>query len=292
MWLLVVNSSAGKGRAQSLVEKLELLLQKEDLIFEIIEKSTYEETLLDLRLKISSGKFDKVVAIGGDGLVNLCLQEVAQQDIALTVIPAGTGNDFARAVGTYKKSVNEIFNAIQTKVPTYIDLGLVTGDFCKRWFVQALSTGFDALVNKLANRITWPRGQFKYTLATLLTLARFTPISYELIIDEKKYNQDFMLLSVANGETYGGGMQICPNASNSDRIFDVLLVHPVSKIVLLTIFPKVFSGKHIAHPKIEIFYGRHLQISADAQAFADGEFVSKLPIEIKNVQKALKTWLI
>jgi diacylglycerol kinase (ATP) len=292
MWLLVVNSSAGKGKAQSLVKKFELLLQKENLIFEIIDKSTYEETLLDLRLKISSGEFDKVVAIGGDGLVNLCLQEVAERDIALTVIPAGTGNDFARAVGTYKKSVNEIFNAIQTKEPTYIDLGLATGDFGKRWFVQVLSTGFDALVNKLANRITWPRGQFKYTLATLLTLARFKPISYKLIIDKKKYKQDFMLLSVANGETYGGGMRICPNASNSDGIFDVLLVHPVSKIVLLTIFPKVFSAKHIPHPKIEILHGRQLQISADAQAFADGEFVSKLPIEIENVQKALKTWLI
>ena len=60
----------------------------------------------------------------------------------------------------------------------------------------------------------------KYTLATLLTLARFKPISYELIIDDKQFKQDFMLLSVANGETYGGGMRICPDASNSDGIFD------------------------------------------------------------------------
>ena len=292
MWLLVVNSKAGKGRASKLVGKFEVLLKSNNLPYEIINKATYEETFSEYRLSIASGKFEKVVAIGGDGLVNLCLQEVAEQNIGLTVIPAGTGNDFARAVGSYRKSVNEIFNVVRSQEPTSIDLGLVTGTFGKRWYVQVLSTGFDALVNNLANRINWPRGQMKYTLATLLTLARFKPIPYELIIDGKQFKQDFMLLSVANGETYGGGMRICPDASNSDGIFDILLVHPVSKIVLLSIFPKVFTGKHVPHPKIDIIRGKKVQLSADASAFADGEFVSKLPIEITNVKNALKTWLM
>ena len=292
MWLLVVNSKAGKGRASKLAGKFEVLLKSNNLPYEIINKATYEETFSEYRLSISSGKFEKVVAIGGDGLVNLCLQEVAEQNIGLSVIPAGTGNDFARAVGSHKKSVNEIFNVVRSQDPTTIDLGLVTGAFGKRWYVQVLSTGFDALVNNLANRINWPRRQMKYTLATLLTLARFKPIPYELIIDGKQFKQDFMLLSVANGETYGGGMRICPDASNSDGIFDILLVHPVSKIVLLSIFPKVFTGKHVPHPKIDIIRGKKVQISADASAFADGEFVSKLPIEITNVKNALKTWLM
>lgn len=292
MWLLVVNSKAGKGRAGKLAGKFEVLLKSNNLPYEIINKATYEETFSEYRLSIASGKFENVVAIGGDGLVNLCLQEVAERNIALSVIPAGTGNDFARAVGTHRKSVNEIFNVIRSQDPTTIDLGLVTGAFGKRWYVQVLSTGFDALVNNLANRIHWPRGQSKYTLATLLTLARFKPIQYELMIDGKQFNQDFMLLSVANGETYGGGMRICPDASNSDGIFDILLVHPVSKIVLLSIFPKVFTGRHVPHPKIDIIRGKKVQLSADAFAFADGEFVSKLPIEITNVKHALKTWLM
>lgn len=292
MWLLVVNSKAGKGRASKLAGKFEVLLKSNSLPYEIINKATYEETFSEYRLSIASGKFEKVVAIGGDGLVNLCLQEVAEQNIGLSVIPAGTGNDFARAVGSHKKSVNEIFNVLCFQDPTTIDLGLVTGAFGKRWYVQVLSTGFDALVNNLANRINWPRGQVKYTLATLLTLARFKPIPYELIIDDKQFKQDFMLLSVANGETYGGGMRICPEASNSDGIFDILLVHPVSKIVLLSIFPKVFTGKHVPHPKIDIIRGKKVHLSANASAFADGEFVSKLPIEITIVKNALKTWLM
>ena len=292
MWLLVVNPKAGKGKSNYLSSKLEELLKSNKLPYEVIKKSSFEETLFDFQQRIRSGNFERVIAIGGDGLVNLCLQEIAERDIALAVIPAGTGNDFARAVGAYKKSIEEIFNAIRSQDPTAIDLGLVTGNFGKRWYVQVLSTGFDALVNDFANKITWPKGQIKYTLATIFTLARFKPIKYELVVDDKKFDQNFMLLSVANGETYGGGMKICPNASNSDGIFDILLVHPVSKIVLLTIFPKVFAGKHIPHPKIEIIHGQKVKILADATAFADGEFISKLPIEITNVQNALKTWLM
>jgi len=292
MWLIVVNDKAGKGKANSLSGKLEALLKDENLSYEIINKSTAEETYSELHTKIATGMFEKVIAIGGDGLVNLCIQAVAERNIALSIIPAGTGNDFARAVGAHKKSVAEIFNTVRNQEPTVIDLGLVTGEFGKRWYVQVLSTGFDALVNGLANRITWPRGQMKYTLATIFTLARFKPIAYEVTIDDKQFNQNFMLLSVANGETYGGGMRICPNASNSDGIFDILLVHPVSKLVLLTIFPKVFTGKHIPHPKIEIIRGRKIEISANASSYADGEFVSKLPIRIENVQNALKTWLM
>ena len=292
MWLLVLNSKAGKGKATNLCRSLEVLLKSNNLPYEIISKSSPEDTSTELRLKISEGRFEKVVAIGGDGLVNLCLQEVAERDIALAVIPAGTGNDFARAVGSYNKSVAEIFNAVLSHEPSAIDLGLITGDFGKRWYVQVLSTGFDALVNEFANRISWPRGQIKYTLATIFTLARFKPIEYEITIDDKQFKQDFMLLSVANGETYGGGMRICPNASNSDGAFDILLVHPVSKIVLLTIFPKVFAGKHIPHPRIEIIRGRKVELSANASAFADGEFVSTLPIRIENIPNALKAWLI
>ena len=292
MWLLVLNSKAGKGKANNLCRSLEVLLKSNNLTYEIISESNPEDTSTELRLKIAAGGFERVVAIGGDGLVNLCLQEVAERDIALAVIPAGTGNDFARAVGSHKKSVAEIFNAVLSHEPSAIDLGLITGDFGKRWYVQVLSTGFDALVNKLANRISWPRGKIKYTLATIFTLARFKPIEYEITIDDKQFQQDFMLLSVANGETYGGGMRICPNASNSDGVFDILLVHPVSKIVLLTIFPKVFAGKHVPHPRIEIIRGRNVQLSANASAFADGEFVSTLPIKIENIPNALKTWLI
>jgi diacylglycerol kinase (ATP) len=100
-----------------------------------------------------------------------------------------------------------------------------------------------------------------------------------------------MLFTIANGETYGGGMRICPGASNSDGIFELLLVRPVSRFVLLTIFPKVFKGNHIPHRKIDTYRAKVVTISAATSSYADGEYVAHLPITVTNVSNALSTWL-
>ena len=291
MYLIVVNSKSGKGHARRRASKFIDLCKENGVRYKVVDKESAEDTKRALNVELLNHEYKTLIAVGGDGLVNLCVQYVAQKPISLGVLPAGTGNDFARAVGAYRKSTEEIFwNLYQTK-PDSIDLGLIESNVLKHWFVQVLSTGFDALVNSQANEIKWPKGKSKYTIATILTLARFKPIAYRLIIDEKIIEQDAMLLSVANGKTYGGGMRICPNASNSDGQFDVLLVRPVSKLVLLTIFPKVFFGKHIPHPKIDVYRGKDVAISGKTKAFADGEYIDDLPIRIQNIQNSLSTWL-
>lgn len=224
-------------------------------------------------------------------MVNLCLQYLARSGITLGVIPAGTGNDFARAVGVNGLSVNKIFDLYTKSDPAEIDLGLVKSQSSERWFVQVLSTGFDAEVNSRANKIRWPKGKSKYTIATVRTLAKFRPITYEIEMDGHKLSQSAMLFTIANGKTYGGGMRICPGASNSDGIFELLLVRPVSRFVLLTIFPKVFKGNHIPHQKIDTYQAKEVKISASTSSYADGEYVANLPITVTNVGNALSTWL-
>ena len=291
MYLIVVNSKSGKGHARSRASEFVDLCAKNGIRYKVLDKNSAEETVIEIKKEILNPEYKVIVAVGGDGLVNMCLQHVAQKPISLGVLPAGTGNDFARAVGAYKKSTEEIFFKLLQSKPDSIDLGLIQSNTLKHWYVQVLSTGFDALVNSQANEIKWPKGKSKYTIATILTLARFKPIAYRLTIDNKVIEEDAMLLSVANGETYGGGMRICPNASNSDGEFDVLLVRPVSKLVLLTIFPKVFFGKHIPHPKIDVYRGKDVAISGKTKAFADGEYIDDLPIRIQNIQNSLSTWL-
>ena len=291
MWLVVANSSSGKGKATLLASEFITLLAQKNYEYKLISESTFDKTSEYLKSEIESGRYTKLVAVGGDGLVNLCLQSVAQKDITLGVIPAGTGNDFARAVGVNGKSTKQIFDLITTEQPTKLDLGKISSSSGVRWYVQVLSTGFDAVVNSLANKITWPKGKSKYTIATILIISRFKPISYKIEIDGKKLDQNAMLLSIGNGESYGGGMRICPGASNTDGLLDVLLVRPVSRFVLLTIFPKVFKGNHIPHPKIDTYKAKVIKIAANTAAYADGELVSDLPIEVSNVPRALNTWL-
>ena len=291
MWLVVSNSSAGKGKGSALASDLMKLLSSNGYESKLIDCNTFIETKTLLENEIQTNRYHQLIAVGGDGLVNLCLQMVAEKPISLGVIPAGTGNDFARATGFYGKSVTEIFSIITKLEPVRIDLGKAVSVEGSKWFVQVLSTGFDAIVNSLANKMTWPRGKSKYTIATILILSRFKSIPYKIEIDGRNFEQRAMLLAVANGESYGGGMRICPGASNSDGIFDILIVRPVTKIVLLTIFPKVFKGNHIPHPKIDIYKGKSLKVSGPTVSYADGEFVSILPLEINNIPNALTTWL-
>lgn len=291
MWLVVCNASAGKGKGSILAGDFIKLLSNSGLENKLIDCDTFAETKMLLEKEIQTNRYNYLIAVGGDGLVNLCLQLVAEKPICLGVIPAGTGNDFARATGFNGKSVDEIFSIFSRSKPVKIDLGKAVSADESKWFVQVLSTGFDAIVNSLANRMTWPRGKSKYTIATILILSRFKSIPYMVEIDGRIFEQNAMLLAVANGESYGGGMRICPGASNSDGIFDVLIVRPVTKIVLLTIFPKVFKGNHIPHPKIDVYKGKYIKISSPTVAYADGEFVSQLPLEVTNVPNALTTWL-
>ena len=291
MWLVVCNASAGKGKGSILAGDFIKLLSNSGLENKLIDCNTFAETKMLLEKEIQTNRYNYLIAVGGDGLVNLCLQLVAEKPICLGVIPAGTGNDFARATGFNGKSVDEIFSIFSRSKPVKIDLGKAVSADESKWFVQVLSTGFDAIVNSLANKMTWPRGKSKYTIATILILSRFKSIPYMVEIDGRIFEQNAMLLAVANGESYGGGMRICPGASNSDGIFDVLIVRPVTKIVLLTIFPKVFKGNHIPHPKIDVYKGKYIKISSPTVAYADGEFVSQLPLEVTNVPNALTTWL-
>jgi diacylglycerol kinase (ATP) len=291
MWLVVCNASAGKGKGSILAGDFIKLLSNSGLENKLIDCDTFAETKMLLEKEIQTNRYNYLIAVGGDGLVNLCLQLVAEKPICLGVIPAGTGNDFARATGFNGKSVEEIFSIFSRSKPVKIDLGKAVSADESKWFVQVLSTGFDAIVNSLANKMTWPRGKSKYTIATILILSRFKSIPYMVEIDGRIFEQNAMLLAVANGESYGGGMRICPGASNSDGIFDVLIVRPVTKIVLLTIFPKVFKGNHIPHPKIDVYKGKYIKISSPTVAYADGEFVSQLPLEVTNVPNALTTWL-
>lgn len=292
MWLIVVNSSAGSGKGRKLASELIALCNERQEKFRVVDTDSKTNTDEIIEAELSTEKYKAIIAIGGDGLVNLCLQHVAGTTIGLAVIPTGTGNDFARAVGAYKKSVKDIFEQLNERKMSKIDLGKISGSFGERWYVQVLSTGFDAQVNSLANNLKWPKAKIKYTISMLATLVKFKPIDYEVDIDGRQFTIEAMLLAVANGKNYGGGMQICPNASNSDGVFDIFIVKPVSRIVLLTIFPKVFLGKHIPHPKIEILTGGSIKLSANTFAHADGEFVSELPITVTNVPKSLNTWLL
>ena len=123
----------------------------------------------------------------------------------------------------------------------------------------------------------------------LLVLATFRPISYRLTVDGRPRRVQAMLISVANNVSIGGGMRITPGAVIDDGLLDLFIVTPLSRVGFLRVFPKVFSGTHTTLPQVEITRCRSIRIDADrVVAYADGERIGALPVQIDVVPGALR----
>jgi diacylglycerol kinase (ATP) len=283
VYLLIANPTSGGGRGRVVTEAVKNWLKRQGREYEELVSTSAESAVVALRGALTNRKFLAVIAVGGDGMMNLVFQQLAGSSIPLLPIAAGTGNDFTRTLGIER---GPAALKLLDEVPSQIDLGRVNG----RYFGAILSTGFDSLVNERANRMRI-KHRIKYNLAMLRELPVFKPIEYQFEIDGRKLESEAMLIAIGNGKSYGGGMLVCPSASLSDDRLDLMVLAPVSKPEFLKVFPKVYRGAHIDHPQVSIYQGRSIRITASAVAYADGERIGELPIEAQSQPQALYTWV-
>jgi diacylglycerol kinase (ATP) len=235
---------------------------------------------------------DALVVVGGDGMVNLGANIVAQTITPLGIVPSGTGNDIADGlgipVGDTEAAIDALLDALH-RPPRVIDAGLIRHGELSTWFAGVLSAGFDAIVNERANLMTRPRGRSRYIVALLRELATLRPIPYAIVADGVSFETSAMLVSVANNRSLGGGMRIVPHAGLDDGMLDLFVVARMSKLRFLRVFPRVFSGTHTDLPEVSFRSIRTVSISAPAVvAYADGERIGPLPVEISVVPGALR----
>lgn len=255
-------------------------------------------SLLDSARAAAKKRPDALVVVGGDGMVNLGANVVATTRVPLGIIPSGTGNDMARGLGIPHDNTEaaiRILDAALAAGPRTIDAGritwrdAVTGAAGERWFACALSAGFDAIVNERANEMRHPRGPSRYILAMLAELAVLKPLAYRLELDGRTVETKALLVAVANSVSLGGGMKITPGAKLDDGLFDVLIVEPLSRFNFLRIFPRVFKGEHVGHPRVRIESAKTVRIEADGiVAYGDGERIAPLPLDVEIVPGALR----
>ena len=288
MWALVINPVSGQGRGTTVGTYVAGYLNQHTIDFTIVTGNSSIALSDHLRTFINKNPdCEGVIAVGGDGLMHIALQLVVPSQIPFTIIPAGTGNDFVRTLGWDLEAIDKQLNQVITTAPSPIDLGLVDGE----WFGAILSTGFDSVVNEKANAMTWPKGPMKYNAAIAIELPRFKPRYYEITLDDRTISTEAMLIAVANGRSYGAGMLVCPNANISDGLFDVMVLHPISKFEFMKVFPQVFAGTHISHPAVEIVRSKNVRIESKAVAYSDGERIGQLPIAAECIHDAALTWV-
>lgn len=290
MWIVAVNPRAGNGRSLQISEEVQGFLANHGEESRLVIAPNGAELSLRLHeiVEHTRKNLKGIFAIGGDGLAHLVLQVAVPAQIPFAVIPAGTGNDFARSLGHSRSQLVALLRRVVTTPPRPVDLGNVDSE----WFGAILSTGFDSVVNERANSLRWPKGAARYNAAIALELPKFRAIEYELTVDGTQMNIQAMLIAVGNGKSYGAGMKICPDAEFDDGLFDLVILEPVSTVEFIKVFPQVYSGKHIDHPQVTSIRAQKVRIEGASIAYADGERIGPAPVSAECIAGAGLTWTL
>jgi diacylglycerol kinase (ATP) len=293
---LVINPTSGKGKGARYGDRAERALDEAGVAVRRIIGRDAHDAAKQARAALDAGA-PALVVVGGDGMASLGLQLVAGTGIPLGVIPAGTGNDMARWLGLPLDDPEAAARVVADNRTAAFDLGRVTSSYAgePRWFGNVVACGLDSKVNERANRMRRPRGPSRYTLALLAELGPFRVLPFDLVVGGERRSLDGMLIAVGNGPSYGGGMRICPQADPRDGRFQVTVVNRVGKITLLRIFPRIFSGRHVEHPVVDVWHGARVELASKApepvSLWADGERIGTLPAVCETVPGALTAFV-
>jgi diacylglycerol kinase (ATP) len=288
---LLVNPTSGGGRGARSGAAVADQLRTSGAEIVDVSGADAEDARGRARAALEAG-VDALVVVGGDGVVHLGVNLVAGTPTPLGIVPAGTGNDIARALGLSIDDVSAAGSAVLSGRTRTIDAARHVPDDGAAgagWFVGVLGAGFDAKVNERANGWRWPRGPRKYDLAIARELPVFKPLPYVLELDGRTVTADAMLVAVGNGPSYGGGMLVCPDALLDDGLLDVMIVDKISKLEFLKVFPKVYTGAHKDHPAVTIHRAKRVRLSTPGiVSYADGERYAPLPMTCEVVPGALR----
>jgi diacylglycerol kinase (ATP) len=286
---LLTNPMAGHGNALHAAERAVARFQECGVdVTEIVGRDpAHARELVDDALSRGT---DALVVAGGDGVISLALQALAHSEIPLGIIPAGTGNDHAREYGIPAGDPAAAVDVIIAGHTDVTDLGHIQGaDGTGTWFGTIAATGFDSLVSDRVNRMRWPHGRMRYNLAIVAELSKLRLLPFRLVLDgEREIVTDLTLAAFGNTRSYGGGMLICPNADHADGLLDITMITSGSRSRLMRLFPTVFKGTHVDLDEVTTYRARTVTVECPGiNAYADGEYVCPLPVEISAVPAAL-----
>jgi diacylglycerol kinase (ATP) len=289
---LVVNPSAGKGRALELLPQVAGTLRDGGGHLEILLSRDFADARSMTRNAIDDG-VDVLAVMGGDGMMHLGVNTSAAQlsgggRTTLGLIPAGTGNDLCRGIGLDPHNSVAAAAVIAAGYSRALDLAQVGNIYV----AAVLATGFDALVNRRANAMPWPKGSGRYVLAVMAELRVFSPLQYRLTLDGEVRELPAMLVAIGNTSSYGGGMLICPNAEPYDGLLDITIIHPVSRLKLLRLLPEMYSGRFVRDPCVEQLRVREITVEGPGLVgFGDGEMIGAAPLRVRCMPRALSVFV-
>lgn len=264
--LVIANPGGGRGKTEKLLPRLESLLKGANADFKV--KRTEAPKHATSIAQQERHNFDTMVAFGGDGTVNEIINGLIGGECHLGVIPIGTGNDFARSCGipmSLEKAVDILLKSETKK----IDLGVVNGQY----FGNVVGVGFDAYTSKESRKIEKLHGTMVYIWAVFKTLSKYESIPMRIELDDETIEQSTYLVSIGNGWSVGGGMQLTPDAVLDDGIFHVCHIKDISSLKVVRNFPRLMNGNINKVDEVTIYQSRQVRITSEAPlpVHVDGE---------------------
>jgi diacylglycerol kinase (ATP) len=241
-----------------------------------------------------SENYSAALIFGGDGTVHRHLPQLHQQKIPMLVVPTGSGNDFAKALGI--RSAEIALRAWQQfcaegKNVKDIDLGVIHTAGQQTFFCCVAGVGMDAEANARANRMPpWLKSRGGYVLAALQSLIAFKPAQMHISTEGREIRRSAFFIAVGNALSYGCGMKVTPQAALDDGLLDICLVSKMNKLKLLCWVPTIFFGQHLRLKEVEYFRAREIRIETERQLdlYADGDYAGQTPVEIGLIQRGLR----
>ena len=265
-------------------------------------------------LPADSNEADVVLVFGGDGTVHRHLAELVRLGRPVLVVPCGSGNDFARALGLRRVSDSLAawlkFSKSGNNTWT-IDLGTImplpskdegagsraTQVASPHYFCCVGGVGLDGEIARRANRLPrWLRAHGGYAFSLLPALARFAPVAMKISADGTGHPpvagsaRPVVVAAFANAPAYGGGMKIAPRAQLDDGVLDVCVIRDMSRLKLFCLFPTIYFGRHLNIQQVEYFQAESVRVETERplEVYADGEYVCRTPIEVRVARGALR----
>jgi diacylglycerol kinase (ATP) len=290
----LVNPASANGRTRKIWPELahraaRLGLEGETLF------SERPGHLIELAREAVDRGAELVVAVGGDGTLNEAVNGIAETGVPLATLPLGTGMDFVRTYGIPTKFEDAVRVAVEGDTRT-IDAARVayrtwSGEDATRWFANVGSVGMSGAVAQRANSMSKALGgrvTFFYALTRVFLAWENTEMTVTLDDGERRGRMHDVIL--ANGQWHGGAMWLAPDAKPDDGLFDVVFIGDINKRDFLTTAPKIYKGKHVGHPKVEIV--RSATVTVDAPEHlpieVEGEQVGTTPARFEIVPGALR----
>ena len=240
-----------------------------------------------------SADLDAALIFGGDGTVHRYLPELHRHKVPTLIVPKGSGNDFAKALGirneaTALRAWKEFCSS--RKNVREIDLGVIRNDQEEILFACVAGLGLDSAANARANRMpSWLRGSVGYFLAALQVLPVFQTLEIASLSREQEARGPAFFVAVGNAHRYGGGMRVAPHAELDDGLLDICRVEQMSKWKLLCCVPTIFFGAHLRIKQVRYFQTARICIESarPLEVYADGEYACRTPVEIAVLPRAL-----